>query len=372
MTLMEPIKPAASGGITCTVADLRRAVNAAAFVVERRNTIPVLGCLRIEPLNDKLRIESTNLDSWLMVDCPATCTEGEPFVIDARLLLALLNGAERDDSVSITMDGNVATLRIGPAVARVQLLCPAADWPTAPGTKGMSWVSIPEAALAKMIGRVRWAISTEETRYYLNGIYMHGRDGRLATAATDGHRLALYQTDAEWPLPDLIFPRYSVAALHNLMTHGGNQPLRVGGSTSPLLMQISGDGWTLTVKCIDGAYPDYTRVIPDRSTMRGYAVINRALLRRFPNTRRMHLLRDALKFDLDKRRANLNSVGLGIDVEIPIEADGNFAIGFNEGYVREIAQIFDTVRIEASTANNAALILTEDPDLTVVLMPMRT
>ncbi len=71
MTLMEPIKPVATAGITCTVADLRRAVNAAAFVVERRNTIPVLGCLRIEPLNDKLRIESTNLDSWLMVDCPA-------------------------------------------------------------------------------------------------------------------------------------------------------------------------------------------------------------------------------------------------------------------------------------------------------------
>ncbi|WP_374327936.1 hypothetical protein [Paracoccus pantotrophus] len=106
--------------------------------------------------------------------------------------------------------------------------------------------------------------------------------------------------------------------------------------------------------------------------MRGYAVINRALLRRFPNTRRMHLLRDALKFDLGKRVANLNSVGLGIDVEIPIEADGDFAIGFNEGYVREIARIFDTVRIEASTASDAALILTEDPDLTVVLMPMRT
>ncbi|MBT0778031.1 DNA polymerase III subunit beta [Paracoccus sp. pheM1] len=372
MTLMEPIKPAATAGINCTVADLRRAVNAAAFVVERRNTVPVLGCLRIEPLNDKLRIESTNLDSWLMVDCPATCTEGEPFVIDARLLLALLTGAERDDSVSITMDGNVATLRIGPAVARVQLLCPASDWPTAPSTKGMSWVSIPEAALAKMIGRVRWAISTEETRYYLNGIYMHGREGRLAATATDGHRLALYQTDAEWPLPDLIFPRYSVAALRNLMADGGNQPLRIGGSTSPLLMQISGDGWTLTVKCIDGAYPDYTRVIPNRSTMRGYTVINRALLRRFPNTRRMHLLRDALKFDLGKRVASLNSVGLGIDVEIPIEADGDFAIGFNEGYVREIAQIFDTLRIEASTASDAALILTEDPDLTVVLMPMRT
>ncbi|MEG4645168.1 DNA polymerase III subunit beta [Paracoccus sp. APAP_BH8] len=371
MTLMEPIKPAATAGIACTVEDLRRAVNAAAFVVERRNTIPILGCLRIEPLNDKLRIEGTNLDSWLMVDCPATCTEGKPFVIDARLLLALLTGAERDDSVSITLDGNILTLRIGPAVARVQLLCPASDWPTPPGTKGMSWVSIPEAVLAKLFGRVRWAFSTEETRFYLNGIYMHGRDGRLAGAATDGHRLALYQADADWPLPNLIFPRYSVAALRNLMTEGGNQQLRVGGSADPVRMQISGDGWTMTVKCIDGTYPDYTRVIPDRSTMRGYAVINRALLRRVPNTRRMHLLRDALKFDLAKRVANLNSVGLGIDVEIPIEADGDFAIGFNEGYVREIAQIFDTLRIEASTSSDAALILTEDPDLTVVVMPMR-
>ncbi|QFG38326.1 DNA polymerase-3 subunit beta [Paracoccus pantotrophus] len=370
MTLMEPIKPATSAGITCTVADLRRAVIAAASIVQRRNTIPVLSCLRITPRDGLLEIEATDLDSWLTVDCDATCAAADPFLLDAFVLRALLVGAETSDSISIDRAADIVTMRIGPTTIRLRLLIDAADWPAEPGTDGMIWSDVPETALAKMIDSVRWAISTEETRYYLNGIYMHGRDRRLAGAATDGHRLALYQTDADWPLPDLIFPRHSVAALRSLLTAGGNRHIRVGGSTKPA-MRLVGSGWTLFAKCIDGTYPDYTRVIPVRSAMRGHAVINRALLRRFPNPNVFRHVRDGIKFDLENRIASLSSVSFGPEVEARIEADGDFSIGFNQSYVREAVQNFGTVRIEASTSRDAALLLTEDPDLTVVLMPLR-
>lgn len=370
MTLMEPIKPATSAGITCTVADLRRAVIAAVSIVQRRNTIPVLGCLRITPRDGLLEIEATNLDSWLTVDCDATCEAGDPFLLDAFVLRALLVGAEAADSISIDRAADIVTMRIGPTTIRLRLLIDVADWPAEPSADGMVWADVPETALAKMIDSVRWAISTEETRYYLNGIYMHGRDGRMAGAATDGHRLALYQSDADWPLADLIFPRYSVAALRHLLTAGGNQHISVGGSTKPA-MRFIGSGWSMFVKCIDGTYPDYKRVIPDRSKIRGHAVINRALLRRFPNPKVFRHVRDGIKFDLDKRIASLSSVSFGLEVEARIEADGDFSIGFNQSYVREAVQNFGTVRIEASTSRDAALLLTEDPDLTVVLMPMR-
>ena len=371
MTLMEPIKPPTTTGITCNVADLRRAVGAASIVVERRNTIPILGCLRIEPLNGKLRVEGTNLDSWLTVDCPAACAEGEPFALDARLLRALLSGAERDEDVRITNDGNVVTLQIGPLVTRIQLLCPASDWPTAPGNKGMSWATIPEAVLAKTISCLRWAILNEPTLYYLHGIYLHARDAHLAGVATDGHRLALYQSDVEWPLPSLIFPRHAVAAVRNLITDGGNRQLKIGASDDHLRMQISGDGWTIITKCIDGTYPDYTRVMPDRGKMRGHAVINRTMVRRLPDLRALNHHTVAMGFDLANKAVTMNSPSVGITVETAIEADGDFTIGFNARYVREIAQIFGTVRIEASTPRDAARILTEDPSLTIVLMPMR-
>lgn len=370
MTLMEPIKPVATAGITCTVADLRRAVNAAASIVQRRNTIPVLGCLRITPRDGLLEIEATDLDSWLTVDCDATCAAADPFLLDAFVLRALLVGAETSDSISIDRAADIVTMRIGPTTIRLRLLIDAADWPAEPGTDGMIWSDVPETALAKMIDSVRWAISTEETRYYLNGIYMHGRDRRLAGAATDGHRLALYQTDADWPLPDLIFPRHSVAALRSLLTAGGNQHISVGGSTKPA-MRFVGSGWSMFVKCIDGTYPDYQRVIPDRSKIRGHAVINRALLRRFPNPKVFRHVRDGIKFDLEKRIASLNSVTFGLEIEAGIEAEGEFSIGFNQRYVSEVVQNFGTVRIEAIGQRDAALLLTEDPDLTVVLMPMR-
>lgn len=370
MTLMEPIKPAAKAGITCTVADLRRAVIAAASIVQRRNTIPVLGCLRITPRDGLLEIEGTDLDTWLTVDCDATCEAGEPFLLDAFVLRALLVGAEAGDSISIDRAADIVTMRIGPTTIRLRLLIDVADWPAEPSADGMVWADVPETVLARMIDSVRWAISTEETRYYLNGIYMHGCDGRLAGAATDGHRLALYQTDIDCPLPNLIFPRYSVPALLALLTAGGNQHISIGGSTKPA-MRFVGSGWSMFVKCIDGTYPDYTRVIPDRSTMRGYAVINRALLRRFPNPKVFRHVRDGIKFDLEKRIASLKSVSFGLEIEAAIEADGDFTIGFNQRYVGEVVKNFGTLRIEASTSSDAALILTDDPDLTVVVMPMR-
>ncbi|MDQ7775285.1 MAG: DNA polymerase III subunit beta [Paracoccus aminovorans] len=370
MTLMEPIKPAATAGITCTVADLRRAVIAAASIVERRNTIPVLGCLRIKPRDGLLEIEATNLDSWLTVDCEATCAAADPILLDAFVLRALLVGAEAGDSISIDRAADIVTMRIGSTTIRLRLLIDVADWPAEPATDGMVWTDVPETALAKVIDSVRWAISTEETRYYLNGIFLHGRDGRMAGAATDGHRLALYQTDADWPLPDVIFPRYSVAALRALLTAGGNRHIRVGGSTKPA-MRLIGSGWSMFVKGIDGTYPDYKRVIPDRSKVRGHAVINRALLRRFPNPKVFRHVQDGIKFDLQKRIASLKAVTFGLEIEAGIEADGDFSIGFNQRYVGEVVQNFGTVRIEAIGSREAALLLTEDPELTVVLMPLR-
>lgn len=93
MTLMEPINHAATGGITCLVADLRNAVAAAAQVIERRNTIPVLDCLHIEPCKNALVVSGTNLDAWMTASCEAVCAKGKPFCVPARVMQSLLAGA---------------------------------------------------------------------------------------------------------------------------------------------------------------------------------------------------------------------------------------------------------------------------------------
>lgn len=370
MSKMETIRPPTSAGITCRAGDLRRAVNAASMVVERRNTIPVLGCLRITPLDNRLEIAGTDLDNCLTVTCEATCSEASAKMVDAHTLRALLSGAEDSDTVRLDQDGDILTMQIGPVTIRQRLLIDATDWPDITAHK-LKWTTLPEATLAKAIDNVRWAISTEETRYYLNGIYFHGRDGRLAATATDGHRIAIHHGDAEWPLPDLIFPRQAVAALRRMLTSGGNQEVRIGASLNPLRMEFQGIGWTMVCTCIDGTYPDYSRVIPDRSKVRGHAVINKAMVRRFPALYQINALREALVFDLPKAVVTMKSISLGLDISTPAEAQGDFVIGFNQRYIRDIVQNFGTVRIEAIAPGDAAFMLTEDPDLTIVLMPMR-
>lgn len=128
--------------------------------------------------------------------------------------------------MTIRLEKDVLTLHVGPVTARVRALTPAADWPTMPPVDGDA-VHIGDAALAKLIDSVRFAISTEETRYFLHGIYLTAIDGKLAGVATDGHRLARYCSSEDWPWPSVIFPRKAVATLRSRLVPGGNRTVAV-------------------------------------------------------------------------------------------------------------------------------------------------
>ena len=368
MGVMQSDITAEAGVIRCLVADLRNAVAAAATVIERRNTIPVLGCLHIVPGKDELMISGTNLDAWLTVRCPAHAAKAEPFCLPAPVLKALLSGAALEDEVTIRREKDVLTFQIGPVTARLRDLIPGADWPAPPQVEGVP-VQVGEAALVKLIDSVRFAISTEETRYYLNGIFVTGVNGRLAGVATDGHKLARYCSAEPWDFPGVIFPRTTVAALRWRLVPGGNRTVSVAVEAPANRMSIAGDGWSMVCKTIDGTFPDYGRVIPARVDDPGYAILSRETLLRLPDPASDGSR--AIKLDLENAKALVRDVLFSLDVAMPIEARGRFSIGFNGKYLRQIARAFGTLRIEATSPGDAAHILTDDPDLTVVLMPMR-
>lgn len=372
MGLIEPIAApsaaAEAGTIRCLVADLHNAVAAAATVIERRNTIPVLDCLHIAPGKGELMISGTNLDAWLTVRCPAHTAKAKPLCIPAPVLKNLLSGAALEDEVTIQHEKDVLTLQIGPVSARLRGLIPAADWPAAPPVEGET-VQIGEATLVKLIDSVRFAISTEETRYYLNGIFLTGINGRLAGVAPDGHRLACYYSAEPWDFPGVIFPRTTVAALRWRLVPGGNRTVSVAVDASVNRMSITGDGWAMVCKTIDGTFPDYGRVIPARVDDPGYAILSLETLRRLPDPARDGCR--AIKLDLENAKALVRDVLFNLDVAMPIEARGRFSLGLNGKYLRQIARAFGTLRIEATSPSDAMHILTDDPDLTVVLMPMR-
>ncbi len=377
--IIAEVTPAASTTtIRCKVGDLRRAVSLAATVVERRNTIPALACLAFHPAAGKITICGTDLDRLLSIDCPAECVaEFGSFTIDARQFSALLRGAEAAETVTVQREapdvyGAVLSIQIGPLAIKRRQLIPIEDWPVmAEMTGDHEAVSMTEGTLRKVLDTCRHCISTEETRYYLNGIYLHARDGKLTGVATDGHRLALCSSDQDWPLASHILPKHAVTTLGALLSQSGEKEITVTGWSNPR-MKFEGDGWALTTKTIDGTFPDYNRVVPrpDPDSYTGRAVLAPALFRRIPSGIEGHYS-NAAKLDLPAKTLSISIPSDGLEASLGVEAEGDFAVGFNIRYLREFTQNHGTIRLQINNSEDAALIHSKDPEFTGVIMPMR-
>ncbi len=247
-------------------AALLKALNRVQSVVERRNTIPILSNVRIEAGDGHLGLNATDMDLDVVdqvtasVETPGATTA--PALTLYEIVRKLPDGSEIEFESS--EDGQLA-IRSGRS--RFTLSClPTDEFPVMSGGDLPHSFSLPAAEIRGLIDRTRFAISTEETRYYLNGIYLHAaeRNGTpvLRAVATDGHRLA----SVEGPLPKgaegmpgIIVPRKTVSELHRLIEDTVDD---VAVELSETKIRFTFDSVILTSKLIDGTFPDYERVIP--------------------------------------------------------------------------------------------------------------
>lgn len=360
------------GLIRTEVGTLRRTVSRVAQVVERRNTIPVLSCLLMETDgSNNMRITGTDLDTVLTMDVALSAPAAAARItVPAALLSRVLRGAEKGDLVEISTDERpkygTRSIRIavGPLVIKAHEISLAEDFPLWSSAPLPEQISVPSETLRTLIDSCSLCISDEETRYYLNGIYLHGVEGVLCGVATNGHQLARYSTEQPWPLPSAIIHKKSVKILRQMLAGGGD--VTVLGHESPALT-IRGDGWTLAAKTIDGTFPDYTRVIPTHATPGGTACLNAALFRRLP---RWSERGRAAALDLKAKTISVTAPG-EYDAEMPIEATGEIRIGFNVNYLADMTAAWGTIRLTCGGTGDAALIHSEDPNLLGVIMPMR-
>ena len=260
---------AAQPGATILAGHFLAAVRRAAAATERRNTIPILGNLRLEVRDGSMLVQGTDMEAEMATTAPAAGSLA-PVTLSARTLAELLRHLRPEEEVFIAASsadrelGRVS-LKAGPITLR-PLTLPAEDFPALKPWKPVTRFAIEAADLRRMLGLVSFAISTEETRYYLNGVLLHTRPGPngqplLKLVATDGHRLSM----AEVPLPagaeglaDIIVPRKAVTQLAGLLGAKGSISVEVGTSH----IRFGSRDWTLTTKAIDGTYPDYQRVFP--------------------------------------------------------------------------------------------------------------
>src|SRR5215210_2412624 len=343
-------------------------------VVERRNTIPILSNVLIEARDDgSIRLMATDLDLQVDESVPANVEQAGATTVSAHTLFDIVRKLPEGSQVELAAAEGKMQVNAGRSRFNLSTL-PRDDFPVIAEGDLPTRFELPAATLRQVIDKTKFAISTEETRYYLMGIFLHVADDLLKAAATDGHRLArvtVPKPDGADGMPDVIIPRKCVNELRKLLDE-------VEVTLSPTKVRFGLGSAVLTSKLIDGTFPDYNRVIPTandkllkldpKSFMQG---VDRVSTIASEKTR-------AVKVSLDRDKVTLSVTspenGLATE-ELPADygSDG-IEIGFNARYLMDILHEIEGDSVEVHLADAAAPTLLRESDKSnalYVLMPMR-
>ncbi|MGR3494794.1 DNA polymerase III subunit beta [Citreimonas sp.] len=364
-------------------ATLLRAVAQAQSVVERRNTIPILANVLIDAEGNTATFRATDLDIEVLDRAPAMVERAGGATVSAVTLHEIVR--KLPDGAMVVLDEDSAAGRLSVSAGRSHFslaTLPKEDFPVMASSEYASNFSAKAEVLRRLFDKSKFAISTEETRYYLNGVYMHvaeAEDGRmLRCVATDGHRLA--RIDAPLPagaedMPGVIVPRKTVGELRKLLDDGEAD---IAVSVSETKIRFATPDITLTSKVIDGTFPDYTRVIPQGNTRRlevdasDFAkAVDRVATVSSERSR-------AVKLQLDEDRLilSVNAPDSGAaEEELAVAySDERLEIGFNAKYLLEIASQVDrenAVFLFNSSGDPTLMREGSDTSAVYVVMPMR-
>jgi DNA polymerase-3 subunit beta len=359
-------------------ATLLKSLSHVQSVVERRNTIPILSNVLIEARDDgSIRLMATDLDLQVDESVQANVTTPGATTVSAHTLFDIVRKLPEGSQVELNAAEGKMQLSAGRARFNLSTL-PRDDFPVIAEGDLPTRFELPAATLRQIIDKTRFAISTEETRYYLMGIFLHLADDQLKAAATDGHRLArvtVPKPDGADGMPDVIVPRKCVAELRKLLEELEGT---VEVSMSPTKIRFGLGSAVLTSKLIDGTFPDYNRVIP---------TANDKLLKLDPKSFAQGVDRvstiasektRAVKMNVDRDKVTLSVTspesGTATE-ELPADygSDG-IEIGFNARYLLDILGEIDGDTVEVHLADAAAPTLLRENDKSpalYVLMPMR-
>ncbi|WP_285709419.1 DNA polymerase III subunit beta [Erythrobacter oryzae] len=367
-------------------ATLLRCLSHVQSVVERRNTIPILSNVLIDAdAGGSVRVMATDLDLQVVETMSASSVDQPGAItVSAHLLFDIARKLPEGSQVSLTTSENRLEVKAGRSNFKLPTL-PRDDFPVIVEGDLPTSFELPARMLAELIDRTRFAISTEETRYYLNGIFLHVTDEDeplLKAAATDGHRLARFtlpRPEGAAGMPDVIVPRKAVGELRKLLEEALDGNVLIDLSASKIRFTLGGEGGVvLTSKLIDGTFPDYSRVIPTANDKLlkvdpklFFSGVDRVATIATEKTR-------AVKIGLDNDRVTLSVTSpdngtAAEELAAEYRAEG-LEIGFNANYLKDILGQIDSDMVELHLADAGAPTLIRENEKAralYVLMPMR-
>jgi len=363
--------------------NLLKSLNHVHRVVERRNTIPILSNVLLAADGASLELKATDLDLEITEATPASVEQGGATTVPAHLLYEIVRKLPDGAEVMLKTDedGNAMSVISGRSSFRLQCL-PQSDFPVLSAGSFPNIFRLDSTALKSLIEKTQFAISTEETRYYLNGIYLHALDAEgklmLRSVATDGHRLARAEIEApagSEGMPGIIIPRKTVTELQKLVD---DPDVKVTTELSDTKIRVTIGSVVLTSKRSDGTFPDYQRVIPtgnDKKLVLDRQSFSSAVDRvsTISSERGRAVKMSIADGQLTLTVNNPDSGSATEELVADYDADA-IDIGFNAKYLLDVAAQLSGEQVEFMLADAGSPTLIRDiadQNTLYVLMPMR-
>jgi DNA polymerase-3 subunit beta len=357
--------------LTAERAPLLAALAKITAIVERKNTIPILGHVLMSAHDGKLTIKGTDLDIEVTCTISANVETGGETTIPADMISNIVKKAPSGALISMSEENGHLIVKFGRSRFQVATL-PPGDFPAMANAEYNTEFELPAYQVQRLFGKTAFAMSTEETQYYLNGVYLHPTSEGITAVATNGHKMAkvVYEQDADFP--GVIVPRKTVAELRKSVS---DDPVAVSVSETKIRF-VSGET-VIVSKVVDGSFPDYARVIP-----KGYpnaATVVASDMRAASD--RVAMVSDdkarSVVLKMSEGAIGLHSRGNNSIAEDEVDAtvDGEFIeIAFNSRSLAEALAQCDAgdVRIEYKGSMDPCLIKPEeDEGFVAIIMPWR-
>lgn len=362
---------------------LRNALNKILSVVDKKNTRPILSYTLISTKDDKLEFSATDLEVSAKVTIPANVENQGTFCVNAKNLYDIVRELPEGE-VEMVMKNNQTTLNLNCQNIHYSLLIyNNEEFPHLNFCNEAAEFNLNSAQLLEMINKTSYAIATDETRLYLNGIYIQEIDSKLRAVATDGHRLSLLETEFEDHdnrtdnlLNGIIIPRKGVHELKKIAESFPSDNLKI--SVDDSFIYANAEGHSLSIRLISREYPKYQAVIPSKTTYSMKADRNTF----FDAVRRIRIMSNEksngvrLKLNQDKMTISANHPSLGEALEtIPVSYSGTeMEIGFNAKYLIDSLQTLSEGEISLELNNELSPVIIKSqniPNYLGIIMPLK-
>lgn len=369
--------------LTIERAALLRSLAHVQSVVERRNTIPILSNVLLEASEEGLGLTATDMDLAIHEKTHAQVQEGGATTVPAHTFYDIVRKLPDGSEIELALQGESGQLRLRAGRSNFFLpTLPREDFPSTAASELPHSFTLQAPEAKNLIDRTRFAISTEETRYYLNGIHMHAGTSEgaavLRAVATDGHRLARVETalpEGAAEMPGIIVPRKTVNELRKLIDEV-EEGIQVSLSETRICFTFG--SIVLSSKLIDGTFPDYGRVIPTGNDKimsvdcRSFAAaVDRVST---ISTEKSRAVKMTVQGDTLVLSANSPEAGSASE-EMPVQYEGPaLEIGFNSRYLLDIALQIEGEEAEFAMIDASSPTVVRDladSSALYVLMPMR-